>query len=69
MPVTMMGSGDEAVIRRISGAPAIRQRLAELGFVTGARVQVMGQSHGGVILLIKGCRVALGTDMANHIFV
>ncbi|NLG57353.1 MAG: ferrous iron transport protein A [Clostridiales bacterium] len=69
MPVMLMGAGDEAVIRRISGHPAIRQRLAELGFVSGARVQAVGTSPGGIILLVKGSRVALGADMARHIFV
>ncbi len=69
MPVFLLASGEEALIRRISGEPATRQRLAELGFVTGARVQVLGQAAGGVILLVKGSRVALGPDMAKHIFV
>jgi ferrous iron transport protein A len=69
MPVFLLASGEDAVIRRISGDPATRQRLAELGFVTGAQVQVLGQSQGGVILRVKGSRVALGQDMARHIFV
>jgi len=65
----LLRPGDDAVIRRISGCPDIRQRLAELGFVTGAQVQVLGHSPGGVILQVKGSRVALGRDMASHIFV
>lgn len=69
MPVMLMNPGDEAVIRRISGGSAIRQRLAELGFISGASVQVLGSNAGCVILLVKGCRIALGSGMARHILV
>lgn len=69
MPVMLLAPGDDAVIRRVSGCPDIRQRLAELGFVAGAHLEVLGRSPGGIILLVKGSRVALGQDMARHIYV
>lgn len=69
MPLMLLSPGKEVFIRRVSGDCALRQRLAEMGFVAGAPVQMLGSGPGGVILRIKGCRMALGEDLARHIFV
>lgn len=69
MPLTLMKPGETHLIRKISGPPALRQRLGELGFVAGSAVTVMGGLGGDLILLIKGCRIALGRGMARHIHV
>ncbi|NLM86940.1 MAG: ferrous iron transport protein A [Clostridiales bacterium] len=69
MPLTLMKPGETHVIRRISGPPDLRQRLGELGFVSGSDVTVVGGLGGDLILLVKGSRIALGQGMARHIHV
>jgi ferrous iron transport protein A len=69
MPLIFMKPGKTHMIRKISGPPALKQRLGELGFVTGSPVTVVGGLGGDLILQVKGCRIALGCGMARHIHV
>ena len=41
MPLTLAQVGEENVIRRIGGNPAVKQHLQRLGFVVGGSVTVL----------------------------
>ena len=41
----------------------------DLGFVKGERVQVIGENPSGMILLVKGVRIALNRGLASRIMV
>ena len=69
MPLTMTQSGEEATILKIPGKDAIRQHLAELGFVVGETVTVVSEMAGSVIVQVKESRVALDRTMANRIMI
>lgn len=69
MPLTMANNGESNYIKKISGKDEVRQHLAELGFVVGECVTVVGKLGEDMILNIKGSRVALGRSMANRILV
>ena len=69
MPLSMLPLGESACIRRISGPPPVRARLAELGFVVGERVTVVATLGGSLIVQVKGSRVAVGHDMARRMMV
>ena len=69
MPLTMARPGEVNYITRIIGHDAVRQRLAELGFVVGERITVVSRIGGNMILQIKDSRVALDRGMAGRIMV
>ena len=69
MPLTMMRTGDNAIIKRVGGKEEIRRFLESLGFVEGSDVKVVSETCGNVIVNIKESRVAISKEMANKIMV
>ena len=68
MPLVFAKAGDTVTITRISGKDEIRQHLADLGFVVEAKVLIISQMGGNLIVQVKGSRVALDRSMAQRIF-
>ena len=69
MPLTMAKTGENVVIRRITGTDEVRQHLAELGFVVDETVTVVTELGGNLILRVKDSRVALDKTMACRIMI
>lgn len=69
MPLNMIGAGNSALVRRISGNDEIRRYLGNLGFVSGAEVSIVSEIGGNVIVNVKDSRVAINREMASHILV
>ena len=69
MPLTMARTGEVNCIAKITGKDEVRQHLAELGFVVGARVTVVNEIAGNMILQVKDSRVALDRGMASRIMI
>ena len=69
MPLTMVGNGESATIKRVGGKEETRRFLENLGFVTGGTVTVVSETEGNIIVNVKESRVAIGKDMANKIMV
>ena len=69
MPLTMAVIGETNRIRRIAGQDETSKHLAELGFVVGARVCVVNELGGSLIVRIKDSRVALNRAMALRVLV
>ena len=69
MPLTMAKTGENVVIRRITGKDEVRQHLAELGFVVDETVTVVTELGGNFILRVKDSRVALDKTMACRIMI
>ena len=69
MPLTMIGTGTQGVIQKITGKEETRKFLESLGFVTGSAVTIVTEIGGSVIVNVKDSRVAIGRDMANKIMV
>ena len=61
--------GTVSVLRRVHGTRPGRRRLAELGFVPGARLEVIGRGGvGGLIVSVNAdSRVALDVSGARHL--
>lgn len=68
-PLTMAKTGENVVIRRITGKDEVRQHLAELGFVVDETVTVVTELGGNLILRVKDSRVALDKTMACRIMI
>ena len=68
-PIAVMPEGREVTVSRIAGGGESSRRLSELGLVPGARVQVVQNGGGPVLLKVGEARFALGHGMALKVFV
>ena len=69
MPLTMVGDGEEFLIKKINGKEEVRRFLENLGLVAGAQVSLVSKISGNVIVQIKDSRVAISKEMAQKIIV
>lgn len=69
MPLTVVDTGEEYVIKRIGGNPEVKQHLNNLGFVVGAVVSLINTIGGNVIVKVKESRVAISQELAQKIMV
>ncbi len=69
MPLTFADSGEELIVRKVSGKPEVKKHLENLGFVVGSEVVVMNAIGGNVIVKVKEARVAISREMAQKIMV
>lgn len=69
MPLTLAQVGEENVIRRIGGNPAVKQHLQRLGFVVGGNVTVLTALGGSVIVCVRDARIAVSREMAQKILI
>ena len=69
MPLSVLGGGEDAVVKKIDGRPEVKKHLENLGFVVGTEVSVITEQHGNIIVKVKDTRIAVSKEMANKIFV
>ena len=69
MPLTMLGSGETASIKRVGGQNEVKKFLESLGFVTGEEVKIVSENGGNIIVQVKESRVAVSKGIANKIMV
>ena len=69
MPLSMVGDGEEFLIKKISGKEEVRRFLENLGLVAGAQVSLVSKISGNVIVQVKDSRVAISREMAQKIIV
>ena len=69
MPLTLIGEGEEAMVRRVGGNTEVQHHLENLGFVPGSTVKVITMMGGNLIVQVKEARVAISSEMAQKIMV
>lgn len=69
MPLTLVQTGEENLIRKVGGKPEVKRHLENLGFVPGGRVTVISTIGGNLIVNVKDARVAISREMAQKIMV
>lgn len=70
IPLAMLTENEEALIVEICGGRGLIRRLTEMGFTNGAKVKVLNSnSHGPVLVSVRGSRIALGRGVAMKIMV
>ena len=67
MPLTFLRGGESAVIAKVRGTGELHHHLENLGFVAGARVKVVSESGGDLVVEVKGAQVALDRQVAGRI--
>ena len=69
MPLTVLGDGNEGIIKKIGGKPEVKKHLENLGFIVGDRVIVITEQNGNIIVKVKESRIAISKEMAMKIYV
>ena len=69
MPLSMLQVGEKKTIVSLHGEDSMEQHLLDLGFVFGQQVEIVGKCSNGLILSLKGVRLALNQGLAHRITV
>ena len=69
MPLAMAAEGETRTITDFRGQEDMKRHLRDLGFMKGERVRVVGENAGGMILMVKGVKVAINRGLAHKIMV
>lgn len=67
MPLSFLRNGETALIAKVRGKNDLHHHLKTLGFVEGARIKVVSEAAGDLIVEVKGTQVALNRQVAAHI--
>ncbi len=69
MALALMNVGEKRTVTKVRGKDEVIRHLEDLGFAPGSEVEVLGENAGGMILLVKGVRIALDRGLASKIMV
>ncbi len=69
MALALMSIGEKRTVIKVRGKDEVIRHLMDLGFAPGTEVLVVGENVAGMILLVKGVRIALDRGLANKIMV
>lgn len=69
MPLAMMLQGETKMIKDFKGQDDVKRHLQDLGFIKGEQVRVVGENASGMILMVKGVKIALNRALAHKIIV
>ena len=69
MALALAGIGEKRVVTGVCGNDEMIRHLQDLGFTAGSEIEVLGENAAGMILLVKGVRIALNRGLANRIMV
>ncbi len=69
IPLSVLGDGNDGIIKRIGGKPEVRKHLENLGFIVGDTVNVITEQNGNIIVRVKEARIAISKEMASKIYV
>ena len=68
MPLSFAKVNEVVSVKKITTLSA-RQHLSDLGFVEGEKISIIQKGRSGLIVNVKGVRLALSNELANHIYV
>jgi ferrous iron transport protein A len=69
MMLTFAPENRELWIQRIKGKDEVKKFLSNLGFVEGAKIIVINQVNGNLIVNVKDTRVAIGRELSYRVMV
>lgn len=69
MALSMMALGETRTVSEFRGKDDMKRHLQDLGLNRGEVVQVVGENQSGLILIVKGVRIALNRGLASMIVV
>lgn len=69
MSLAFANVGETKVIVDFKGKEDIKRHLQDLGFVKGESVKLLSENESGLIILVKGVRIAINRALASKIMV
>lgn len=69
MALSMMNLGETRTIAELRGKDNMKRHLQDLGFIRGESVKIVAENQSGLILLVKGVKIALNRGLASLIIV
>lgn len=69
MPISFLKRDESGTIVKIRGKEDMRHHLESIGFVEGAKVKVINEIAGDLIVEVLGTQVAINKQVASHIIV
>ena len=69
MSLSMMSVGESGRIIEFRGKDSMKRHLQDLGFKKKKKIEVVGENQSGLILLVKGVKIALNRGLASLIVV
>lgn len=69
MPLSLVAKGETKIISELNGKEEIRKRLLDIGFIKGTSITVTDINPSGLVVVIKGCKIAIDRSLANKIIV
>ncbi|HIT90121.1 MAG TPA: ferrous iron transport protein A [Candidatus Merdenecus merdavium] len=69
MPLSFVKLGETKRIASLKGKDSVKRHLQDIGFNQGEEVKLLSENESGLILLIKGVRIALNRSLAEKIIV
>lgn len=64
-----LNPGDNGTVKKICAGSCATKRLYEMGFNTGAKVKVLKNDAGPIIVSLSGNKIAVGRGLAQKIIV
>lgn len=64
-----LSPGEKGRVEKIAAGTYATKRLYEMGFNTGANVQVIKNDRGPIIVSLSGNKIALGRGLAEKIII
>lgn len=69
LPLAETKVGETVVVMDFNGSDESKVRLRDLGLRRGARLKILGEQSGSIIILFDGCRLAMGPEMSAGLLV
>lgn len=69
MPLSMVKAGQVVTVDRVRGDEGLKHHLENLGFVEGAKVNIVSSAAGNIIVTVKDARFGLDQKAGQHIMV
>ena len=69
LPLAETAVGENVMVVGFTGSDAVKTRLGDMGLRRGARLRILGEQSGSMIVLFDGCRLAMGPEMSEGILV
>ncbi|MBW2974987.1 ferrous iron transport protein A [Candidatus Woesearchaeota archaeon] len=71
MPLSQLGKGRSAVIKKIIGGSGFKRKISSLGLRIGKKVMIMSSQpfRGPLVVKVDCIGIAIGRGMANKIIV
>lgn len=68
-PLSRVPKGSKAKVVSIDAGGGLQYRLMQIGLTPGTELEVIENSRGPIIVLVRGVTLALGRGMADKVMV